>query len=315
MKLFIFELTPFATCLSPALSSIPTVRWCYTFARGDSTERTSYAMSLAARSLKVQVAPLRPRVTVPRRSVAPLRAAASASAYGKKIAVLGGTGFVGTRVVKLLQTAGADVVSVSKSGTGGVAIDLTDAGCGEALKAALQGCDAVVSCVGVIGGDDDKNRLGNGDANVVAVAAAEAAGVKRFVYVSVASIVPDVVGGAGVLKGYFEGKEIAESAVTKSFGEKNASLIVKPSFIYGGDAFGINPPRVTKQYGDILVKLLGAGFVKSIAEKMPGPIKLTLAEPVSVDDVASACAAGALGKNSGQCDGTDEIKQCAQKMH
>jgi hypothetical protein len=32
--------------------------------------------------------------------------------------------------------------------------------------------------------------------------------------------------------------------------------------------------------------------VKSIAEKTPGPIRLTLAEPVSVDDVAAACAVG-----------------------
>jgi len=223
---------------------------------------------------------------------------------------------VGSRVVELLRTAGHDVFSVSKSGggSGGVAIDLLGPDSADALKNALTGCDAVVSCVGVIGGDDDANRLGNGDANVVAVNAASAAGVKRFVYVSVASIVSEVVGGAGVLTGYFDGKKTADVAVTESFGEKN-SLIVKPSFIYGGDTFGITPPRVTKQYGDILVKVLGSRLVKSIAAKMPGPIKLTLAEPISVEDVAKACAAGALGLNvSDQCDGTDEIKACAAKM-
>ena len=306
--------------VSPGEMTRVFLRWSHS-ARHRHRHRSSPAMSLASRLVNVRVAtfaPSRSRTAARRGAVAPLRAAgATIVASSKtKIAILGGTGFVGSRVVELLRTAGHDVFSVSKSGggSGGVAIDLLGPDSADALKNALTGCDAVVSCVGVIGSDDDANRLGNGDANVVAVNAASAAGVKRFVYVSVASIVSEVVGGAGVLTGYFDGKKTADVAVTESFGEKN-SLIVKPSFIYGGDTFGITPPRVTKQYGDILVKVLGSRLVKSIAAKMPGPIKLTLAEPISVEDVAKACAAGALGLNvSDQCDGTDEIKACAAKM-
>ena len=91
--------------------------------------------------------------------------------------------------------------------------------------------------------------------------------------------------------------------------------IVKPSFIFGGDAFSVNPPRVTSQYGDVLVKILGSGFVKTVASKSPKPIALTLAEPVSVDDVAGAVCSGVFGRNpSMACDGTDEIKACAAAM-
>ena len=101
-----------------------------------------------------------------------------------------------------------------------------------------------MSCVGVIGTDDAKMRAGNGDYNVVVVEAAKAAGVRRFVYVSVASIVPDVVGGVA-MKGYFEGKTMAEDAIRANF-DANEYVIVKPSFIYGGDAFSLTPPRVTQ---------------------------------------------------------------------
>ena len=274
-------------------------------------------MSLAASaSVATRIAPARARTAAPRRAVAPLRVVASASASGQKIAVLGGTGFVGSRVVDVLSKAGADVFSVSKSGggPGGVALDLADPASAGALAEALQGVDAVVSCVGFnpFGGDEATSRAVNGDANATAAAAAEA-GVKRFVYVSVASIVSDVVGGANLMTGYFEGKKIAESAVASAFAETDA-LVVKPSFVYGGDAFSANPPRVTQQYGEVLTKLLGSEFVKGIADKMPGAIALTLAEPVAVDTLARACAAGAVGAADGVADGTDAIQACASRM-
>ena len=225
--------------------------------------------------------------------------ASAAAAAAKKVVVLGGSGFVGSRVVKRIADTGAKVTSVSRSGTevqGAYEtekIDLRDEESFEELKEIMDGADAVVSCVGVIGGDDNRMLAGNGFTNVRGIKAAKAAGVKRFVYVSVASIVPDVVGATPLMKGYFAGKVLAEEALAENF-DASQYLVVKPSFIYGGDEFSVNPPRVTQAYGDILVKLLGSELVKSVAEKTPGPIKLTLAEPVSVDDVAGACAAGAM---------------------
>ncbi|ACO68170.1 predicted protein [Micromonas commoda] len=249
-----------------------------------------------------------------------VRAVASDDKAPAKVVVVGGSGFVGSRVCDKLRAAGvADVVSVSKSGgNGGVAIDLSSDACVTALTDAMKGADCVVSCVGVFKpGDDDAMREGNGTYNVRVVDAAVAAKVDRFVYVSVASIVPDALGGAEsapVMAGYFAGKKMTEEAVANAFEDSNVCL-VKPSFIFGGDAFSVNPPRVTQQYGDVLVKILGSGFVKSVAQRSPGPIALTLAEPVSVDDVAGAVCAGVFGRNQKMsCDGTDEIKACAATM-
>ena len=250
-----------------------------------------------------------------------VRAVASdASKAPAKVVVVGGSGFVGSRVCDKLRAAGvADVVSVSKcGGNGGVAIDLSSDACVTALTDAMKGADCVVSCVGVFKpGDDDAMREGNGTYNVRVVDAAVAAKVGRFVYVSVASIVPDALGGADsapVMAGYFAGKKMTEEAIANAFDDSNV-CIVKPSFIFGGDAFSVNPPRVTSQYGDVLVKILGSGFVKSVASKSPKPIALTLAEPVSVDDVAGAVCSGVFGRNpSMACDGTDEIKACAAAM-
>lgn len=281
------------------------------------------AASLAASPLgalaRRRVAAPRRRVAVARRGVASVRADATAT---KKVVVLGGSGFVGSRVVDRLASAGvAEVTSISKSGaavpgaSSSVAIDLAAAAASEALAAAFEGADAVVSCVGCIGGSDEDMRAGNGDANATAIDAAKTAGVPKFVYVSVASIVPDVVGATPLMRGYFEGKAAAEAALMSAYPDVSSRLVVKPSFIYGGDEFSVNPPRVTKQYGDQLVKLLGSGLVKSIAEKAPGAIALTLAEPVSVDDVAAAACAGALGRaTTSECDGTDAIKACAGEL-
>lgn len=66
----------------------------------------------------------------------------------------------------------------------------------------LKGADAVISCIGIIGlGKDEEMKAGNGDVNVRAVQAAKEAGVPSFVYISVNSIVKDVVGSV-LLKGY-----------------------------------------------------------------------------------------------------------------
>lgn len=270
-----------------------------------STAAVSAALVAPARASRLTrrrgVATAKPRAAALR-----VRAMAGGDASGMKVIVVGGSGFVGSRVCDKLTAAGvADVVVVSKSGgsSGGVKCDLSSDECVASLTETMRGADAVVSCVGVFKpGDDDLMREGNGAYNVRVVDAAKAAGVKRFVYVSVASIVPDALGGAEsapVMKGYFAGKKMTEDAIANAFDDDDVCL-VKPSFIFGGDTFGLNPPRVTQQYGDVLTKILGSGFVKGIAEKSPGPIALTLAEPVAVDDVAGA--GGGWGHGTEQLD-------------
>merc|ERR1719333_145473 len=109
-------------------------------------------------------------------------------------------------------------------------------------------------------------------------------------YVSVGS---EVVASKGWLPGffgaYFEGKQAAEEAMVAEFGE--SACIIKPSFIYGGDDFGLLPPRVSGWYGSFIEELLSqAAFVKG-AEVLPGLLGVALRPPVNVDAVAAACAA------------------------
>mmetsp|Transcript_42773 Transcript_42773/g.110923 ORF Transcript_42773/g.110923 Transcript_42773/m.110923 type:complete len:352 (-) Transcript_42773:244-1299(-) len=249
--------------------------------------------------------------------------ASVAPARGKKVVVLGGNGFVGSRVCKALVDAGCEVMSVSRSGTppswaagsdwvGSVTWSKGDA-LSDDLSGVLKGASAVVSCIGVIGGSYDSMEKGNGATNIAAAEKSKAAGVPSFVYVSVASIVPNSVGGivkGTDFKGYFDGKKEAEEAILAAY--PSSAVLIKPSFIYGGSDFGISPPRVTAGYGAGIEALLSSGPVRAIAGVSPGPVALTLAPPVSVESVAGAAAAAALGMvPAGAVDGTDAINAAA----
>eukprot|EP00953_Heterococcus_sp_UTEX-ZZ885_P000348 718-Heterococcus_DN1.PRE.2 len=149
-------------------------------------------------------------------AVAPVTATAAetytiaAAPAGTRIVVLGGNGFVGSAVCAALLAAGAEVVSVSRSGAHDVPGVITQVGdlSKDDLTSALKGAAAVISCIGVIGTDDALLEAGNGAVNVAAAAQTAAAGVKRFVYVGVADAVPNALANVA-LKGYFRGKAAA----------------------------------------------------------------------------------------------------------
>ena len=115
--------------------------------------------------------------------------------------VFGGTGFVGSRVAKLLVEGGADVTSLSKSGSPPSwakdsdwidsvqwkSVDFLSAD-DATIDEIVGNPDCVVSCLGVIGTDPEILRKGNGDANKNAFRSAERGGnLKRAAFVSVSS--------------------------------------------------------------------------------------------------------------------------------
>ena len=140
------------------------------------------------------------------------------------VTVIGGTGFVGSRVCKLLVEGGASPVrSISRSGSipswckgepwtdsvEWIANDLIR-GSRESLNVALGTPEAVVSCVGAVGFDTQLLLLGNGKANSDAAREIKAIGsAKKYVYVSVASEVVkcenSFPGLPAWFSGYFEG--------------------------------------------------------------------------------------------------------------
>ena len=238
-------------------------------------------------------------------------AAAAAATKGKQITVIGGTGFVGSKVCELLAGKGVDVTSVSKSGNipawcadedwtkqvKWIATDLEIAD-ENAIDAAVGSPNSLVSCLGVIGTDPDKLMKGNGAANCAAFASAKRGGnIQCAVFVSVSSEVvacqdkwlPDF------FKGYFDGKLMAEECALDAVdGDNSRVSVVKPTFIYGGDSFGLIPPRVTSEYGSLIEELLSLGLFKILADVTPGLIKVALRPPSSVEAVAEACVSAAL---------------------
>ncbi|MFB7249794.1 NAD(P)H-binding protein [Microbacterium sp. NPDC056234] len=131
-----------------------------------------------------------------------------------KVAITGGTGFVGRHLAERLD----DVVLVSRR----EGIDLDDV---EALTAAFAGCDAIAHCAGInreIGDQTFQRVHVQGTRNVVE--AAHRAGVKRIVMVSFLRARPNC--GSG----YHESKWQAEELVRASGIEHT---ILKSGMIYG----------------------------------------------------------------------------------
>lgn len=151
-----------------------------------------------------------------------------------RLVVFGGTGFIGTRVLRHALASGLRVASVSRSGQPmspdpslhGVEWLKGDVEDKADLSRVLDGADSVISCIGAFGSNDFMRRI-NGHANVGLAEAAAGAGVRRFAYISAAVFRPV----AAVAPGYFDGKRIAEEGVAKHFGADGA--ILRPPAVYG----------------------------------------------------------------------------------
>lgn len=155
-----------------------------------------------------------------------------------RIALSGGTGFVGGHLAVELVRRGHDVVALVRSAARAAALrslgvetvegDVTE---GVGLNGWLSGCRVVVHLVGVIEerGDATFERVHvTGTRNVVR--AAEEAGVGEIVHMS--ALGADDRPGAS---GYHRTKRVAERAVEES---GLAHTIFRPSVIYGpGDGF------------------------------------------------------------------------------
>lgn len=152
-----------------------------------------------------------------------------------RVAITGGTGFVGVNTARTLLDAGHEVVLVARGSRRvrprpGVTVVKADVIGGEGLEKAFAECDAVVHLTAVIrerGKQTFDAVIRKGTENTVR--AAKAAGVRHFLYVSAIGADPDPSFP------YFFAKWEAEQAVAASGVPYS---ILRPSLIFGpGDGF------------------------------------------------------------------------------
>lgn len=206
---------------------------------------------------------------------------ASRGERGESVLVAGGTGFVGTAIVRRLAERGAAVTVLTRdperaarrSWPEGVAFRAGDVMRPETLPAALSGVDVVVDCVQFPGfpvEDPARRRtflaVDAGGAREL-TDAARRTGVRKFVYVS--GVGADITSP----RQWYRAKGIAEAAVADS---GLAWSVVRPSWVYG--------PRDASLNRFLTIIRLVPGFFPQIG---PGDQRLN---PVYIGDVADLVA-------------------------
>jgi uncharacterized protein YbjT (DUF2867 family) len=201
------------------------------------------------------------------------------------VLVTGGTGFVGPHVVHALRARQVPVRALVRDRARGsrltawdvelAAGDVTDPA---SLRAACEGADAVVHLVAIIKGrpEDFERVMAEGTRNVVA--AAEEAGVRRFVLASALGL--DERSKDAVP--YFGAKWEMEKAVRESGLEH---VIFRPSFVFGRDG-GVLPTFVRLARFAPLTPIIGPGtqrlqpiWIEDLAEYYA----LALTEPAAAN--------------------------------
>lgn len=149
-----------------------------------------------------------------------------------KIAITGGTGFIGRHLVRDLVSRGHEVIAIARGqytrntqpveGAAFVALDANDT---DKLTQAFESCHAVVHCAGtsVEDGRQTFHRL-HVEGTRSAVTAAERAHVKKFVLVSYLSVRPNINSAYHTTK--WQGEEIVRSS-------KLNFTILKAGLVYG----------------------------------------------------------------------------------
>jgi nucleoside-diphosphate-sugar epimerase len=177
--------------------------------------------------------------------------------------VTGGSGFLGKRLIAALVARGVRVLAMARSDTAAAAVtaagatpsrgDLADR---EAMTAAMRGCDTVFHAAAHVELDGPLATFMtiNVGGTENALAAARAAGIKRFVHVGTEAVLAD---GKPIIRAderrqiadrpagpYPFTKGLAEAAVLAANGEGLETVVVRPRLIWGEGDTSVLPNLV-----------------------------------------------------------------------
>ena len=195
------------------------------------------------------------------------------------IFVTGGTGFVGPRIVHALRQRDKPVRALVRNPSGRAATTLAAWGAelvqgnmtdGESLRRAVEGSDVVVHLVAIRQGSEEQFRRVMEQGTRELVAAAQAAGVKRFVLMSALGTSEQ----AKDLVPYYHAKWEQEQTLQGSGLEH---VIFRPSFVFAKDG-GILPTFRRLARLAPVTPIIGSGKQRI--------------QPIWIDDVAAYFAQG-----------------------
>lgn len=204
----------------------------------------------------------------------------------KRVAIIGGTGFVGCHLVESLHAAGHTTSLLVRPGSedkvvkvDGSRVTLGDLTSPDAIDAVLMNCDVVIYLVGILREDRSRGitfKSSQYDGVVTVADAARAKGISRFLLMSANGIDAETTP-------YQRSKRDAERYV-ESIGLD--FTVLRPSVIFG-DPRG-RMEFATQLYRDMVrLPVPAVGFFSGL-KPSAGPV---LMAPVHVDDVARAFVA------------------------
>lgn len=231
-----------------------------------------------------------------------------------KVLVLGGTGFVGTHVIDILKQKDIPYIATSTNGRDDtIKFNTTDDNaCKQLLDIYLTNdVETIVSTIGCILTDND-DYIVNAASGQTSTIFKDVSSKPKFIFIGNTPRVRNVCNIIPSLNEYARGKEESELLLEQTFGQN--LCMIKPTFIYGGTKFGLNPPRIPSFLGEIVEAVLGLYPIQWIAEVLPDILGVVLEAPVNVKAVSNAIVNEAIGLCDNQVfDTKEDIIMAASK--